>query len=303
MDLREFGITCEQAQAGCKVLDYQPFILSDDLQTGVAYSWRYSSDSRVAPPLVFDRQEHGEQWDKVTEINSRQRRTYDGFIRAIAARYPNATLLDMACNNGYFPIRAELFGMAPSTGMDLGGHYQNSINFLNEVCGTHASFAQTYYDPQTHSAPIEGQFDVVMATAISCHLPDPLNFLAFLASRAREAIFFWDQVIDTDDLLVSFRPPHFALHGRPFPFCFNDNTRMSRGLLELSLKQLGFKEIVELPWQDDWLSPYITSYWPESLKPAAVAACGAQGALAAKGYALKNELAYGSKHVPILAMR
>ncbi|HEY5316191.1 MAG TPA: methyltransferase domain-containing protein [Pirellulales bacterium] len=303
MDLREFGLTRQQINVGCKVLKYQPFILSDDVQTGIAYSWRHIPDPRLPPALVFYRRHWRKQWDEITESNALLRRTYDGLIRFIASRYPGKTLLDVACNNGYFPVRAELFGMAPSFGMDIGGWYRKSVALLNSACGTHATFTHAVYDPGSHRAPLEGQYDVVVASAIMCHLPDPLNFLAFLASKAKEAIFFWGQLIDSSNLLVSYQPPHAGLHDRPFPFCFNDNTRISRGLMELSFKQLGFKHVIEVPWQHDWLSPYITQYRPAELDPAAVAALGEPGARASQGFDLLNEIEISSKHVGILATR
>jgi hypothetical protein len=303
MDLREFGLSPEQVEAGREVLNYQPFILSDDIQTGVAYSWRHSDDPRLPPGFVFHREQWGEQWDQITEDNARLRRTYDGLMRFVASHYAGKSLLDVACNNGYFPVRAELFGMGPSAGMDMGAQHQNAFAYLNSVCGTHATFTHAVYDSVSRSAPLEGRYDVVAASAIMCHLPDPLHFLAFLASKAREAIFFWGQVINTDSLLVSYQTPHHALHDRPFPYCFNDNTRISRGLMELSLKQLGFDKVVEIPWQDDWISPYITAYSPPYLGPRVVAALSKAREKVLRAFALLNEIEITSKHVGILAMR
>lgn len=304
MDLREFGLTPEQIEAGCTVLTYQPFILSDDIQTGAAFSWCNCADPRFPGGFVFHRQQRGEQWNAITQCNARQRRMYDGLIRFIAERFPGKTLLDVACNNGYFPVRAELFGMAPSTGMDMGGQHQKSIALLNSVCGTHAAFVHAAYDSASRRAPLDDTYDVVVASAILCHLPDPLDFLTFLASKARRAIFFWGQILDTDHLLVSYQPPHHALHERPFPFSFNSNTRISRGLIELSFQQLGFESVEEVPWQDDWLSPYVDErYQPRGLDPAAVAALGEQGVRAARGLGLLNEIEAISKHVAILATR
>ncbi|HEX3656964.1 MAG TPA: methyltransferase domain-containing protein [Pirellulales bacterium] len=316
MDLREFNTNEDHVAAGVDVLNYQPFILSDDVQTGVGYSWRNRSDPRFPTGFVFHREQRQEQWNDITEANAMLRRTYDGLIRFIAERFPGKTLLDVACNNGYFPVRAELYGMAPSFGMDMGSQHSYAIEFLNGTCGTHATFLHASYDPISHTAPVEGKYDVVVASAIMCHLPDPLNFLAFLASKAREAVFFWGQVIDTDNLLVCYSPPHQNLHDRPFPYCFNDNTRISRGLMELSFKQLGFKEVVEAPWQDNWISPYITRYTPASLEPraapklkgriarkVALKLLGPGAKRAMQGFNLIDDIEISSKHVGILAIR
>jgi len=93
-----------------------------------------------------------------------------------------------------------------------------------------------------------------------CHVPDPLEFLSFLGSLANEAIFFFGQIIDADDLLVSYLKPHPALSPRglelQFPFRFNDVTRISRGMIYHAFEEMGFGDIVEIPWRDEWLSPY-----------------------------------------------
>lgn len=278
MDLRPYHLSAPQIETGSLVLNYQPFIISDDIQTGVAYSWLYSDDQRISPPLVFRRGQ--KEWDKAIEANARLRTIYDGFIKAIADRYPDRTLLDVACNNGYFPVQAELMGMKASTGMDAGPQYKKSIEFLNNICGTHAKFILGVYDTHKHRAPIDHQYDVVVASAIMCHLPDPTQFLAFLGHMAREAVFFWGQVIDSESAIIAFNPPHEALdlqHGdTPFPHCFNDNTRMSRGLMELSFKLMGFGNVTYLP----------TNLLADAEK-----------------VGLEAEITRGSRHLAVLAMR
>lgn len=260
MDLRPYGLSAELCDVAAQVLNYQPFIISDDLQTGAGYSQLYHEDPRSAPPLVFRRGEWQAKWDSVSEGTGRQRAMYDRFLRAIADRYPGGTLFDAACNNGYFPVRAEMFGMGPSAGMDTGAQYAASIGFLNMVCGTHASFVHATYNPMTHSAPVSRRFDVVVATAILCHLPDPAYFLAYLGSLAKEAIFLWEQLIDTEEILITYRPPHPSLvhHETPgsasFPHFFNECTAVSRGFLELALKSMGFKNLTYL--SGEWTPVY-----------------------------------------------
>ena len=45
-------------EEGISVLNYQPFVLTDDIQTGVGYSWIAPGDVRVNPPLVFRRSDY-----------------------------------------------------------------------------------------------------------------------------------------------------------------------------------------------------------------------------------------------------
>src|SRR5207248_1104436 len=150
MDLRE-RLTAAQIDRACSVLNYQPFIITDHIQTGAAYSWMYGV-SLTAPTLVFDRRRiESEEWNRITDANARLRRMYDSFVLEIARHFPGGTLLDVACNNGYFPVKAELCGMR-GVGADAGLHFRRSIDLLNEACGTSAEFIHSVYDPQRHAA-------------------------------------------------------------------------------------------------------------------------------------------------------
>lgn len=264
------------------VLNYQPFILSDEVQTGVAYSWVAPGDPRVNPPLVFRRRDHdAETWAKISEVNARLRAMYDDLLDEVARRFPKGSLLDVACNNGYFPVGAELRGMH-GTGMDTYDDYRPSVAFLNDRLGTNATFLHRMYDPRTHTLPIEDSYDVTVMSAVMCHIPDPLHFLGAVAAVTKKAFLFWGQIVDTDALLVSYNPPHPALSNlKDFPNGFNDNTRLSRGLFELSLRLLGFREIVEIPPRDTWLA----------------------GLHHRSGHPLERELHVGSPHVALLALR
>src|SRR5580700_3911246 len=138
MDLRAHlhGVDIEAAAA---VLNYQPFILSDEIQTGVAYSLLHSDDPRVAPQLVFRKSTCApERWDNAVVANGRLRAMYDDMLDEMSLLFPGGTLLDVACNNGYFPVGAELRGMR-GTGMDLGNH-SGAVSLLNDALGTKAKF-------------------------------------------------------------------------------------------------------------------------------------------------------------------
>lgn len=281
MDLREYRLSSAQIDRGATVLNYQPFILSDDVQTGVAYSWLYADDPRVSPPFVFRRSEWGQQWSKITMANAQLREMYDNFIEEIAIRYPGGRLFDVACNNGYFPVRASQLGMKDCVGSDLGAHYAESFQFLNEVLGTSAQFCHAPYDPASGRLTTEERYDVVVAVAIMCHLPNPLRFLSALGAIANEAIFFWGQMLDTEDFVASYNPPHPNLSAKQvFPYCFNDNTRISKGLFREAARQMGFHNVLILPPKPRWLF-----------------------AEAAGNGDLTSEIRSGSPHMAVLAMR
>ena len=257
MDLRRYSPSRLQTMAATRTLNYQPFVISDDVQTGVAYSWLHSADPRDAGPdqFVFQRDRlPAAIWEQAAAANARLRAMYDDFVAEIARRYPGGSLLDVACNNGYFPVRAEQLGMRGCAGMDRRSHHWAAIKVLNSITGTAVSFVNQGYSPVTHGAKVGRRYDVVVASAIMCHLPDPLNFLAFLGSIAKEAVFFWGQMLDTDDYLIAYNEPNrFAMTNRQFPHGFDDNTRLSRGLFRRSAELMGFGNIVELPYRDTWL--------------------------------------------------
>jgi hypothetical protein len=279
MDLRRH-LSSNQVARAAAVLNYQPFILSDDVQTGAAWSWVSGVDPRVKPPLVFNRRNFEAQWDAITDANGRMRAMYDDLLDELATRFPGASLLDIACSNGYFPVGACARGMK-GYGIDRSNHAP-SIRFLNDALGTRARFARSPYDPYRRRLMGWGRYDVTVISAIMCHLPDPLHFLAATARKTKKAILFWGQIVETENLLISYSAPHTALSTlRDFPFNFNDNTRLSRGLFHVALKQLGFCEIVEIPPRPTWL-------WQIHQR---------------RDGNLDEELRTGSRHVALLAVR
>jgi hypothetical protein len=147
MDPRNVLKTDAEREEAARLLDYQPFVISDDVQTGAAYSWINGSDARNKAKLVFRRDEEtDESWAKITDANSRLRCMYDDFVGEIAIRYPGGSLLDLACNNGYFPVRASQLGMRPAVGSDANRAHASAVELLNRCLGTRAEFKARVYD-------------------------------------------------------------------------------------------------------------------------------------------------------------
>ncbi len=238
------------------VLNYQPFILSDDMQTGVAYSWACGArgkEFKISPRLVQRRQDSTEEWEIACAANGMLRVMYDDLLDAVSEVSPKGTLLDIACNNGYFPVGAELRGMKGS-GLDLHPGYEASIEFLNETLGTKARFISVSYDSVHHKLPIDEKFDVTIVSAIMCHLPDPLFFIKEVARVTDKVMLFWGQVIETDALVVAYSPPHQHLSKlNEFPHSFNDNTRISMGMFRETSKLLGFSKVIRIEPKQTWL--------------------------------------------------
>jgi hypothetical protein len=52
---------------------YQPFVLTEDIQTGAAYSWMYGVAPN-RPTLVFERRNFSAQeWERISDANARLR--------------------------------------------------------------------------------------------------------------------------------------------------------------------------------------------------------------------------------------
>ncbi|MCP3391901.1 class I SAM-dependent methyltransferase [Bradyrhizobium sp. CCGB12] len=280
MDLRKF--LRGDIDTASRVLDYQPFILSDDIETGAAYSWLRGSDPRTEPALVLRRKEMDPaDWRIAVDTNARLRAMYEDILDEIAVRFPGQTLLDVACNNGYFPVGAEIRGMR-ATGIDL-GNYGPAVQLLNDALGTQARFIHASYNSRTHELPDIGQFDVTVMSAIMCHLPDPLYFLAAVGKATKRALIFWGQLVETERLLISYQPPHPNLSSLPdFPHSFNDNTRISAGMFKEATRQMGFRDVIEIKPKPTWLTQLVVP----------------------RGIPLESELGTeGSRHVALIAVR
>jgi SAM-dependent methyltransferase len=257
MDLRRYNLSPALAEEAGRVLSYQPFIVSDDVQTGVAYSWLYDVDGgrRIyrQSEFVFDRRScPKEVWQRAEDANSRLRRMYDDWLDVIAARLPGASVAEVGCNTGYLLAGAQLRGMGKCTGVDL-GNYQRSVAFLNKVLGTRVHFKHRGYNSWTHQVRGLRPHDVVIASAVMQHLSDPLYLLAFLGRTAKRALFLFTGMSDTDALQIHYAEPNRFDKSAPFPVCFDNDVGLSRGLLMRSLALLGFHEIVEIPWSPEWL--------------------------------------------------
>lgn len=257
MDLRKYNLSLDQIETAKRCLNYQPFVITDDVHTGVAYSWLHHKDGgRRAYGLdefVFDRAtEPQDIWNKANDANSRLAIMYDCFLDRIVARFPGCSLADMACNNGYFVVGAAMRGMGRCTGFDR-EDYGASVSFLNSLTGVDAKFNHSSYDSWSHIVKGFEPHDVVVASQVMQHISDPLYFLSFVASRAKKALFLFTGMGETDELQVYYQQPNRFYKDSKFPNCFDNDVGLSRGLLFKSLDMLGFDEIVEIPWEESWL--------------------------------------------------
>jgi hypothetical protein len=256
MDFRKYALSPQRVEKGISVLNYQPFILSDTVQTGVAYSWLYGEEGgRVAKlsEFVWSKDTVPDAaWNRFVDANARLRAMYEDWLDAIAVAYPGGSLLDSACNNGYFLTGALSRGMKKATGYDR-VDYTASVQFLNQTLGTNATYIHQAYSPWTHR--IEGcePHDVAVASLIMCHLSDPLYFLAFLGKMAKEAIFLFTGMGIDPGYAIYYSKANKFYPADEFPVCFDNDVGLSRDLLFDSLCMMGFTDIRILPHKPNWL--------------------------------------------------
>lgn len=257
MDLRKYNLTRNQIKQAQSCLNYQPFIITDDINTGVAYSWLHHEDGgrRVygLEEFVFNRaKESSDIYDKAYDANRRLALMYDTFLDNIAERFPCGSLADMACNNGYFVVGAALRGMKQCIGLDQ-ADYSTSISFLKSLTGVDVSFKRSSYDSWTHVVKGFEPHDVVVASQVMQHISDPLYFLSFVASRAKKALFLFTGMSESNEFQIYYQQPNRFYKDSKFPVCFDNDVGLSQGLLFKSLDMLGFDEIIEIPWEESWL--------------------------------------------------
>jgi SAM-dependent methyltransferase len=233
-------------------LAYQPFIFSDELETGEGFNfinhgsrgnihWK-SADSRVkdlvtADPVAFRRE------------NAALRAIYDDFVEQIVARVgvSGLTFAEVGCNTGYFLHALAQRGAARCIGYDFTDNSQ-VFAWFNRVLGTRCEFHFAEWDSLGHRLRYASmpRVDVTLSVAVTCHLPDPIYHLAWLCERATKAVFLWCPIADGDALSVAYGHPRRYPNSLDFPLGFDNDVRLSIPLLKLTLERCGFEEIHEI---------------------------------------------------------
>jgi len=198
-----------------------------------------------------------EVWNAASDANSRLSRMYDAFIaRIVDICPPGGSYLDVACNTGYFPVRASLSGIQIAAGTDL-GDYSTTFQLLNEITGSAARFTVGKYDSLRHSLTMRDNFglqryDVVSSSSFLCHVPDPLHFLKAMGDLASKAVFLWSGFVESEELIIRYNTPN-RFSSAEFPNGYDDGTSISLGLLYSAMASLGFPHREEIKSQSDWL--------------------------------------------------
>ena len=175
-------------------LAYQPFIFSDDLETGEGYRfinrgaggnihWK-NADPRVKD-LVPDALE------SFRRENAALRAIYDDFVGQIASRVGVSGLrfAEIGCNTGYFLYALALRGARRCIGYDFTSNAR-VFSWFNKVLGTRCEFHFSEWDSFQHrlryaSLP-QGGCDAGVAGDMPPGRPD--TSLTYLCERAAKAV-------------------------------------------------------------------------------------------------------------------
>ena len=168
MDLRPYKPSPAQIELAtdlaCRgLLCYQPFIFSDELQTGAGFEFAQIAEFAGLvycpnPPKKYrgnrDVERHlidPAKFEQFAEYNQRLRVLYETFIEEIekhVAPIDRLTFVDIGCCSGYFPISFSRRGSPLAVGFDR-VDYGPSFNLLNEIVGTKARFVHRPYRGET----------------------------------------------------------------------------------------------------------------------------------------------------------
>jgi len=206
MDLRSFRLSAADVQEARQYLYYQPFIISDDVQTGIAYDWTHGKG--IYQMLRTEASQA--EWEEFCYLNGQLRSLYDYWIGEID-RYSGGiagrTVVDTACAEGYFLYRSKQKGAARCLGYDLADYPTEVTSFLNRITGLHVEFQNTPYDMRTHRIVGASPSDIVISSAIMVHLSDPTYYLEHIASLTKQALFIFSVFDDSDAYRITFENP------------------------------------------------------------------------------------------------
>lgn len=251
MDLRKYKPTIEQIELIKPYCGYQPFILSDECQSGIAHNWIYHSNLRVVERGSVTKA----TWKQFTRLNQKMREMYDSWIVSLCnllGSIDNMSVCDTSANQGYFLYRLLERGAGNCIGYDL---IDESVNFavMNQITGLTANFIHTQYDMMKHHIPGAQVADIVISTAMMCHLSDPLYYLDFIGSITKKALLLFSTIDDEKNFRIIYDGAKYYYPDQSFPICFDQLNHVSSELIYFGLRELNFHKIIELHHQKNWM--------------------------------------------------
>lgn len=206
-----------------------------------------------------------DEWEKFTDANNLMRKMYDDWVNATCAAVGDIkglTVTEIGCNTGYFLYRFLEKGAAKCIGYDR-YDYSPAIDLLNDITGNKVHFKQKPYNLLTRKLPGINKYDIVISSAVICHLSEPLDYIKFLASITKKALLIHTRISDEDNFIVSYGKANKYHPNDPFPICFDNDITISKPLFLESLRLTGFKHPKEITYSDKWL-PLDWYHWQKT---------------------------------------
>lgn len=236
---------------------YQPYILSDDLATGIAPSWFL----KQVKGSVMQESDDPRLFRRFLALSVRSARMYDDWADELlrqggAGENGNLSCFELACNTGYFLYRMKQQGIKTCVGIDK-AELDAQRRIINEITGIGSiNFRDGKWDSGRHEILGLGageKFDFVICTGFAPHISDPLHLISALSARCGKAMLL--EVATTflnRGMSVRYWPTdHHEKWGDHFPNHFD--TQVSRKLIHHALRESGFQRVVRLKHSRRWL--------------------------------------------------
>ncbi len=236
-------------------LAYQPFIFTDTLEVGEGLKFHdgeseggnvywQDSDPRVQDLLETDLYHF-------RECNQNLRVIYDHFVHSIIKHVggdiSQLTFAEIGCNTGYFLHSLALQGAKQCIGFDFTNNEQ-IFQWFNDVLGIKNEFHFAEWDSLKHTLNYSElpEVDVTLSVNVTCHLADPIHHLCYLCDHSRKAVFVYCPVNQDSNFSVHFGNPGKYPNSLDYPLSFDNEIRPSIPLIELTLREAGFEQIIEI---------------------------------------------------------
>ena len=257
MDLRKFPASKNlDEQELLSLWWYQPYLFTDDIVSGLAPRFFIKG----LDTTIISRSEFPKVFDRYWKLSNRAGRMYQDWAKALCdlsgVNLKETSVFEIACNTGYLLYWLKQQGARHCVGIDR-GDLTRQRTILGDITGIHdIDFREGRWSSDSHSLSglrEDETFDLVMCTAFAQHISDPLHLIKELASRTNKALLFHNLVgYFTWGMRIRYvTKAHPPAWGDQFPNNFD--TRVSRKLLLWSLKECGFKEIIQLNYSRKWL--------------------------------------------------
>jgi tRNA (mo5U34)-methyltransferase len=149
------------------------------------YPWRLTPDLEVSPAS-----------SELESVHSTRAQMIEPVVReALAAAGPDASVLDLGCNEGWFAHRALEWGAARVAGFDIRAINVRRATLIRDHFGIPAErlrFEQSsVYDLDAAQL---GTFDVVLVLGLIYHLEDPIGALRIARALSRGTVVVESQL-------------------------------------------------------------------------------------------------------------